>query len=66
MLELDLMLQPFIEDGYHQLSMTEQDAFKQLLSIPDQELLEYLMGLKKHGNKDVANVTNKVRQAAAN
>ena len=66
MLELDLMLQPFVEDSYHRLLTTEQDAFKLLLNSPDQELLEYLMGQKTPGNKDVANVANKVRQAAAN
>jgi len=65
MLELDLMLQPFVEDNYHLLSSKEQDAFKLLLASHDQELLEYLMGQKKPGNKDVADVANKIRQAAA-
>lgn len=65
MLELDLMLQPFVENHYTLLSSKDQEAFRTLLATPDQELLEYLMGYKLHGNKDVAYVTNKIRQAAA-
>jgi antitoxin CptB len=66
MLELDLLLQPFVEKQFTGLSIAEQDAFKRLLTFPDQELLEYLLGTKTPGNKDVANVTNQIRQAAAN
>jgi succinate dehydrogenase flavin-adding protein (antitoxin of CptAB toxin-antitoxin module) len=33
--------------------------------MPDQELLELLMGLKTPGNKEVADVAAKIRQAAA-
>lgn len=66
MLELDLMLQPFVEGDYHLLSSKEQNAFKLLLAYTDEDLLGYLMGHKTPGNKDVADVANKVRQAAAN
>ena len=63
MLELDLMLQPFVEKDYLMLSDTEQAAFRELLKYPDQELQEILLGNKIPGNKDVANVTYKIRYA---
>ena len=65
MLELDLLLQPFVEKNYATLSETNQAAFRELLKYPDQDLQEILLGNKIPGNKDVANVTNKIRQAAS-
>lgn len=65
MLELDLMLQPFVEENYKELSESSQAAFRKLLTYPDQELLEILMGNKIPGNREVADVTNKIRQAIA-
>ncbi|MEJ2142584.1 MAG: succinate dehydrogenase assembly factor 2 [Gammaproteobacteria bacterium] len=66
MLELDLMLQPFVEDHYKSLSEPGKAAFRKLLTYPDQELLEMLMGNKIPGNREVADVTHKIRQAIAN
>ena len=66
MLELDLMLQPFVEKDYPALSDTSRAAFRKLLTYPDQELLEFLMGNKIPGNREVANVTDKIRQAINN
>jgi antitoxin CptB len=63
MLELDLMLQPFVEHNYEKLTDIDQAAFRELLKYPDQELQEILLGNKIPGNKDVANVTNKIRYA---
>lgn len=63
MLELDLLLQPFVDENYPSLSEAEQDVFRKLLQYSDQELQELLLGNKMPGNKDVANVTNKIRQA---
>ncbi|MGD8483362.1 MAG: succinate dehydrogenase assembly factor 2 [Thioalkalispiraceae bacterium] len=65
MLELDLLLQSFVETDYSSLSFEEQATFRELLRMPDQELLELLMGLKTPGNKEVADVAAKIRQAAA-
>jgi antitoxin CptB len=65
MLELDLLLQTFVETVFSSLSFEEQATFRELLRMPDQELLELLMGLKAPDNKDVADVAAKIRQAAA-
>lgn len=63
MLELDLMLQPFVENNYLTLSKEEQAVFQELLKYPDQELQELLLGNTIPDNKDVANVTHQIRQA---
>ena len=64
MLELDLLLLPFVEQHYHRLSDRERDALMTLLGYPDQQLLEYLMGHGVPHNKDVANVAEQIRNAA--
>lgn len=64
MLELDLLLQPFVEKNYIKLSEENKIAFSELLKYTDQDLQEILLGNKTPGNKEVADVTNKIRQAA--
>lgn len=43
MLELDLLLSPFLETHYAQLSIDEQKLFVQLLSSTDQDLYDWLV-----------------------
>ncbi len=43
MLELDLLLQGFVEQGYDGLTVMQQRHFAQMLEMPDQQLLDYLM-----------------------
>ena len=62
MLELDLMLQNYIEHHYQQATDTDKESFKTLLTFPDQELLEYLMGQETPSNKEVAHVAQQVRK----
>ena len=64
MLELDLLLQGFLEHGYSSLPEQGQAAFQQLLTYPDQDLLEYLMARALPTDKDVADVVNCIRNAA--
>lgn len=44
MLELDMILQPFLENFYHQMKADEQDAFVELLSEADPDLFTWIMG----------------------
>lgn len=44
MLELDLILQRFLEQGLDKLSAEELNAFDSLLSCTDPELFAWLMG----------------------
>jgi len=64
MLELDLMLQPFVQQHYARLNRQERAALATLLAYPDQQLLEYLMGHGVPHNKDVADVAEQIRQSA--
>ena len=63
MLELDLLLQGFLDQGYNALTETGQAAFQQLLTYPDQDLFEYLMARALPTDKDVADVVNCIRNA---
>ena len=64
MLELDLMLESFVEKRYSDLPMKTKKAFHQLLNCQDQILLDYLMGQDTPTDKDVADVAKQVRDAA--
>lgn len=64
MRELDLLLQEFLESRYDMLSAEERDAFRRLLTYPDQLLLEYLLGRLPPGDKEIAHVVGKIRAAA--
>ena len=64
MLELDLMLESFVEKRYATLSDKTKKAFHQLLKCQDQILLDYLMGQDVPTDKDVADVAKQVREAA--
>ena len=64
MLELDLMLESFVEKRYFDLPLKTKKAFHQLLNCQDQILLDYLMGQDIPTDKDVADVAKQVRDAA--
>lgn len=64
MLELDLLLQPFLEAGYDKLDEAEQGLFLQLLELTDQELFEQLMEIKEPEKKEFSRVIAKIRHAA--
>jgi len=64
MLELDAMLQAFMDKAYDDLSESQQKAFEILLQAPDQLLLEYLMGRTIPIDKDVAYVACRIRESA--
>jgi len=64
MLELDLFLQSFLEKEYLQLSLKQKETFERLLEIPDQMLLDYLMGRVIPYDKAFADIANKIRLSA--
>jgi len=65
MLELDLLLQGFLEKVYPELEQAEQECFAGLLELPDQVLLEYLIRQKTVSEKEFTNVVERIRTAAA-
>ena len=62
MLELDLLLQAFLDDQYDSLGEEERRAFELLLSYPDQLLLEYALGRMRPA---LAHVVTRLRVAPA-
>ncbi len=65
MLELDLMLQGFVDRCYGDLSERQRQTFEELLKTPDQLLLDYLMGRTVPFDKDIADVARRIRDNAA-
>ncbi|OGT20232.1 MAG: hypothetical protein A2V90_03650 [Gammaproteobacteria bacterium RBG_16_57_12] len=64
MLELDLMLEAFLEQRYEQLSERERSAFEELLTYPDQLLQDYFYGRAAPIDAGIADVIQKIRQPA--
>lgn len=64
MLELDLLLQPFVSQGYPQLDAAQRQAFVELLAYPDQQLLDLLLGRESAMEAHHADVIERIRHAA--
>lgn len=63
-LELDLLLRGFLEDGYEQMDEDGQGSFVKLLELPDQELFEYLLEQKNPKDGEIASVVEKICRTA--
>ena len=65
MLELDLLLRDFLDRDYASLDDGQRRCFDHMLDYPDAVLLEWFMGRVRPADKDVANLVEKIRSAAA-
>jgi antitoxin CptB len=63
MLELDLMLNAFLDHGLEALNETEREVFQRLLDYPDQTLLELLMVRMVPTDKESVHVIRKIRSS---
>ena len=63
MLELDLVLNAFVERTFGRLDAGQIDAFRNLLEYPDQELLDLIMRRAEPENAVVRGVLELVRCA---
>ena len=61
MLELDLLLQDFMNKTYDSMNLKQKQAFEILLQSPDQLLHDYLLGDTIPFDKDVADVVKQIR-----
>lgn len=65
MLELDVLLLPFVEQAFDELSFEQQEAFERLLTSDDPDLYAWFMGHQKCEDEElaqmVAKVVNRVR-----
>ncbi|GAA0293721.1 hypothetical protein GCM10009128_10370 [Psychrosphaera haliotis] len=56
MLELDVLLEPFVDEAYDALSTEDKSSFQRLLACEDPELFAWFMGHKKCGDQDLDKV----------
>lgn len=61
MLELDLILVPFLEQNYSALDATEKDAYRSLLECEDTELYDWLMAKAVAPRADHQSLIEKIR-----
>ena len=60
MLELDLVLEPFVESCYPNLPATEQQRYRRLLECEDQELFGWFLGRKRPEDEELASIVDTV------
>ena len=61
LLELDLVLQRFLEQHFDQLNAVEMDVFTELLAYEDNDLLDMVMGRAEPVNANLSAVLQKMR-----
>jgi len=64
MLELDLLLQDFLDQYYDLMDEDTQAVFRELLTLPDQTLQDFFFGDKRPDNARIAHVVKVIRQPA--
>ena len=62
MLELDLILQPFIENVYKNLDYTDQKSFDLLLEEQDQDLFNWFLKKEEPENESLLRIVKIVRE----
>jgi len=60
LLELDLLLQDFLQLGYKQLTTQEKADFLQLLELPDNVMLDYLHMKEVPHEENLRNIIKKI------
>ena len=65
MLELDLLLNNFVDKKVDGLTPQQKQTFELLLSYPDQTLLELLLGRMAPADREVARIVQEIRNATA-
>ena len=60
MLELDLQLQPFLEQSFFSLEDNEKEGYEKLLLEEDWQIYDWLRGVTAPVDEDVALVVDKI------
>ncbi|HEY6131438.1 MAG TPA: succinate dehydrogenase assembly factor 2, partial [Halioglobus sp.] len=60
MLELDLVLEPFVTTRYAQLSASDRRCFQQLMLCEDQDLFAWLMQRDQPGDEELAAIVSQI------
>ncbi|AWM79503.1 hypothetical protein DKL61_03585 [Gammaproteobacteria bacterium ESL0073] len=56
MLELDVLLSPFVQEAYPSLSLEDQASFKKLLTCEDQDLFGWFMQREEPEDADLKRI----------
>ena len=62
MLELDLILEPFVMARYAQLSESQRRSFQQLMQCEDQDLFAWFMQRGQPDDEELAEIVSQIRQ----
>lgn len=62
MLELDLILQPFVEQAFPSLDESDQRLYEQLLEEQDQDLFTWFLHRKDPDNPDLLRIVTLIRE----
>ena len=62
MLELDLVLEPFVKQQFRQLSELNQQRYEQLLECEDQDLFVWLMLRGEPDDKELTGIVSQILQ----
>lgn len=62
MLELDLVLEPFVNERYGTLSRADRNRFRQLMQCEDQDLYAWLLRREQPPEEELAGIVECIRQ----
>jgi len=62
LLELDLLLNAYMDKAYEQLTDPEKRKFISLLDMQDQEMLDMFMGKTNPNNRELAELLSRIRE----
>ena len=62
MRELDELLGNYLQAGYGRASKSEKAAFRELLALPDPELIGYLLGKHVIEDPSLSEIINKIKE----
>ena len=64
MLELDLVLEPFVTARYASLDETDRQHFQQLMLCEDQDLFAWFLRRERPEDEELANIVGKILEFA--
>ncbi|MBE9559774.1 MAG: succinate dehydrogenase assembly factor 2 [Proteobacteria bacterium] len=64
MLELDLLLNNFVDKEVINLTVEQQQTFEQLLSYPDQTLLDLLLGNSVSSDLSISGIVQQIQHTS--
>ena len=61
MLELDILLNTYLDNNYTSMTASQGDVFNTLLDYPDQVLFDLLMGKMQSSNEDITELVTEIQ-----